>query len=136
MTYSEYLKSPEWHKLRKQALNRADYRCQTCNGTESINVHHRVYPVKLGTEPITDLVVLCRCCHKIFHNKKVMPQYKIMLKAKISSGKKQVHLWVKLPTQPGKYRALCNPGLVYSPEDLFSPSGKIRYCKVCELHSK
>ena len=135
MKYSDYLKSPTWYNLRKQALKKADYRCQTCNDTENINVHHRVYPKVLGTEPVSDLVVLCRSCHKIFHVKKVMPQFRIIAIGKIKTGKKRIHYWVK-SLNPGEVRALCNPSFIYHRNELFEPEEETRYCKVCLEHKK
>lgn len=66
--YQEYLKSRSWHCRRIIALMRADYRCQLCNKTKELHVHHRTYE-SLGHEPISDLVVLCKDCHAKFHDK-------------------------------------------------------------------
>lgn len=64
-----YLNSPHWGKLKKVALQRADYKCQMCSGKNiKLNVHHNTYK-NLGHEYITDLVVLCERCHSKFHDK-------------------------------------------------------------------
>ncbi len=65
--YQQYLKSPEWRTLRLKALAYALHKCQLCNGEKDLHVHHRVYPKVLGTEPVTDLTVLCNTCHTMFH---------------------------------------------------------------------
>jgi hypothetical protein len=66
--YTAYLNSAVWKLLRRQALDHADDRCQTCNCNKSLQVHHRVYPKVLGTEKLNDLTVLCNKCHYLFHN--------------------------------------------------------------------
>jgi len=66
MPYDEYLQTPEWQEKRKEALRRADYRCQLCNSDESLDVHHRTYE-RRGYELASDLIALCRDCHKTFH---------------------------------------------------------------------
>jgi hypothetical protein len=64
--YHEYLKSEHWQETRKAALKRADYRCQVCNGTKRLEVHHRTYE-RLWMENDADLTVLCDECHGLFH---------------------------------------------------------------------
>jgi hypothetical protein len=68
-TYSEYLKSGEWKSRREHAIIRARHRCQVCNTPEEgaiLDVHHRTYE-NLGNEMSADLIVLCRGCHRLFH---------------------------------------------------------------------
>lgn len=62
--YLEYLSSTTWAKLRDQALKRDGYHCSICNSPYNLEVHHLKYPDVLGTEPISDLMTLCRDCHK------------------------------------------------------------------------
>ena len=61
-----YLRSEHWLRTRREALVRADQRCQVCNGHQALDVHHRTYE-RLGAELPTDLTVLCRRCHDLFH---------------------------------------------------------------------
>ncbi len=67
-TYAEYLKSHQWRVLRKMALEYAGHHCQVCNSDLMLQVHHRKYPATLGSEAISDLTVLCRRCHDLFHD--------------------------------------------------------------------
>ena len=69
MPYAEYLRSPEWLRHRQVALKVMGYRCQLCNGAESLQVHHRDYS-RLGCERMTDLIILCAECHKLFHERR------------------------------------------------------------------
>lgn len=64
--YKSYMSSPEWEKHRKAAVERSGNRCQVCNESGLLNVHHRSYE-RLGNELPGDLIVLCRECHRIFH---------------------------------------------------------------------
>jgi 5-methylcytosine-specific restriction endonuclease McrA len=65
--YTQYLKSSDWKIRRHAALMHADYKCQICNETEQLHVHHRTY-ANFGNESLNDLTVLCSRCHNIFHN--------------------------------------------------------------------
>ena len=67
LPYSEYLKTDGWQTRRGRALERAENRCQVCNGEDRLEVHHRTYE-RLGHERAGDLIVLCRHCHQLFHN--------------------------------------------------------------------
>jgi hypothetical protein len=66
MSYPDYLLTPEWQEKRKKALRFAGFRCQLCNSSERLNVHHRTYE-RLGCELLGDLFTLCNDCHAIFH---------------------------------------------------------------------
>ena len=67
--YHDYLQSSIWKALRKEALERAGWRCQVCNTGKKLEVHHRCYPDVLGTEDVSDLTVLCQRCHALYTNK-------------------------------------------------------------------
>jgi 5-methylcytosine-specific restriction endonuclease McrA len=66
--YTEYLKTEHWKGVRKKALYKAHYKCEVCNSTEELNVHHKTYEHR-GEEPPEDLIVLCHHCHAKFHDK-------------------------------------------------------------------
>lgn len=66
MRYDEYIRSPRWNAVRRWALERADYRCQVCNGPQALQVHHRTYE-NLGHEHPGDVIVLCGSCHELYH---------------------------------------------------------------------
>lgn len=65
--YEEYLVSDDWMEKRKLAYEAADYRCATCGKKRSLNAHHLVYRNLHDVDPITELLVLCKKCHKIAH---------------------------------------------------------------------
>jgi 5-methylcytosine-specific restriction endonuclease McrA len=66
MPYSEYLETLHWKNVREDALTHAQQRCQVCNSPQHLEVHHRTYDRK-GCEMLSDLIVLCRSCHGLFH---------------------------------------------------------------------
>lgn len=68
LPYQDYLKSAHWRGIRHYALLRADYRCQLCNSTQRLEVHHRTYEGK-GNEDYRDVIALCHECHAKFHGK-------------------------------------------------------------------
>lgn len=68
MAYPDYLLTPEWQQRRTIMLDRAGRRCQVCNRSESLHVHHRTYE-RRGVEEIADLIVLCEDCHGLYHGK-------------------------------------------------------------------
>ncbi len=68
-SYSAYLHSKHWKKMRSIALKNASYKCQACSTKDSIlDVHHNSYD-RLGNEDESDLIVLCRSCHAKVHDK-------------------------------------------------------------------
>lgn len=72
--YRAHLRSPEWARIRRAALERAEYRCAFCGLTRDrlrlkgrhLEVHHNTYR-NLGHEQPADLTVLCAggrgACH-------------------------------------------------------------------------
>jgi len=63
----EYLKTPEWARLRRLVMARSDGVCERCHRKADVwNVHHLTYE-RLGCELLTDLVLLCRRCHQSIH---------------------------------------------------------------------
>lgn len=73
MPYREYLASPEWQAKRSAAFRRAAFRCQTCCEKGRLNVHHRTY-ARRGQELDSDLIVLCKDCHKLFHDNRKLAE--------------------------------------------------------------
>ena len=74
MPYRSYLRTPEWRQARAEALLRAGYACSLdVSHTANLDVHHRTYE-RLGAELATDLVVLCRSCHQMYHDEYGRPR--------------------------------------------------------------
>lgn len=66
MDYMDYLASDEWYQRAKEAKERAHWRCAVCFSRGPIEAHHRTYE-RLGCERNSDILVLCRRCHRLFH---------------------------------------------------------------------
>jgi 5-methylcytosine-specific restriction endonuclease McrA len=67
MSHAEYLKTREWRVRRNRALIRAGNRCQVCGKANlQLDVHHNSYE-RYGEEQLSDLIALCRSCHRRFH---------------------------------------------------------------------
>lgn len=67
LPYREYLKTDHWQFLRRRLLDRAGRTCRCCYAENVLlDVHHLSYG-RLGREPESDLVVICRPCHKMVH---------------------------------------------------------------------
>jgi 5-methylcytosine-specific restriction endonuclease McrA len=68
MPYPEYLRTPEWAEKRQRALLRAGGRCQHCDSSDRLEVHHR-HDRNRGAELDEDLAVLCHACHSHHHHR-------------------------------------------------------------------
>jgi hypothetical protein len=73
--YGSYMDSPEWYRKREQwaaewrDTTGTDIVCAVCGETWTLHqgdLHHRTYD-RLGHERLTDLVPMCRSCHKQLH---------------------------------------------------------------------
>ena len=64
--YQNYIRSPQWKRLREAALKKADYQCERCGASRwsGLEVHHKHYD-NFQNESLSDLEVLCRKCHAI-----------------------------------------------------------------------
>lgn len=69
MPYSLFLRTRYWQNRRNTSLALAGHKCQICNSPKSLQVHHRTYE-RRGYENDSDLIVLCKSCHQLFHGKK------------------------------------------------------------------
>lgn len=66
-TYNEYLKTNHWIKFKTQYAKTHPKVCNMCYGTKYIELHHITYE-RIGNESDTDVVWLCRKCHKLIHS--------------------------------------------------------------------
>lgn len=69
MPYTMFLKTRYWQNRRNTSLELAGHKCQLCNASQSLQVHHRTYE-RRGYEKDSDLIVLCKSCHQLFHDNK------------------------------------------------------------------
>ena len=64
--YWRYLQSKQWQDTRKAVLYRDHYKCRNCGATRYLTVHHKTYS-RFGHERLSDLITLCRRCHREVH---------------------------------------------------------------------
>lgn len=72
--YQDYLRSPEWKKLRKKTIERVktetgnpEALCEICDSSEKLQVHHLEYPEDWNDDHQDFHVLLCEECHKNVH---------------------------------------------------------------------
>ena len=68
--YNNYLKSEWWKRLREGRLKRNN-KCQVCGSSYFLQIHHYNYEYKYagrGSKAMKHTKVLCRNCHKSFHD--------------------------------------------------------------------
>ena len=81
-SYESYIRSDDWGRKRKQAIEFYGGRCALCGDKDDIHVHHINYET-LGKEEMLDLTLLCEYHHNDFHKRerrkkkrrKVKPKY-------------------------------------------------------------
>lgn len=66
LSYDDYIKSPEWKKLRLRVLSKAGYKCSLC-GRSAEHVHHLYYPKRYEDDKIKYLIAVCKDCHIAIH---------------------------------------------------------------------
>lgn len=65
--YYDYVRSPQWRKVRGDYLRRVGWQCEHCYVRRVSIVHHLDYS-RLGCEQPADLFALCRDCHARLHS--------------------------------------------------------------------
>lgn len=64
--YTSYLASAQWKAKRKMVIARANGICEKCRQRVIQNIHHIHYDT-LGYESLSDLLGVCRPCHRHIH---------------------------------------------------------------------
>lgn len=70
MKFHDQYKHPNWQRVRLEALEAAEFRCQRCGDDESqLHVHHRQYfkDRLIWEYSLSELEVLCDACHAEAH---------------------------------------------------------------------
>ena len=73
--YSEYLKSVEWAQIKIDLYTLRGKKCELCESTKNIAIHHRTYDRIFNEEP-ADLIILCGKCHFKIHKKELLKKKK------------------------------------------------------------
>lgn len=65
---ADRLRGNEWFKIRDRVLDRDGRECVNCGAESNLTVHHIVPISDRGTNWMSNLVTLCRKCHRSAHN--------------------------------------------------------------------
>lgn len=69
MPYKDFLQTPYWEAVANRKRYKANFKCELCNNTGLLNVHHKSYKNHgYEVDHLEDLIVLCEDCHKKFHD--------------------------------------------------------------------
>lgn len=66
--YRKYLSSKEWADIRIDLFNARGRKCEQCESTKNLQIHHLHYRNVFNEEP-EDLMILCAMCHQKEHGK-------------------------------------------------------------------
>lgn len=135
--YENYLKTRHWRRIRNRKIL-SDGVCFLCGKDQNLQVHHRTYK-RLGEEKESDLIVLCRECHKLMHTdqhtRKFVERLSIESRKKKSNKPKNRKkkkkkksrcascVYFKISEEGGKKHPLCRKKMIYYPD------GNIRNCR-------
>jgi len=101
--YNDYLKSPEWEKLKNTALKKANNICELCGKSAHV-VHHKSYPGNFKNDNLDNLLVLCNKCHYKIHKKQIEYRKKdTLFSDSVLSGKQHFRIEVKEAINQSKY---------------------------------
>ena len=64
--YQDYLQSDQWREKRAKVMDRSRGVCESCGSARAEHVHHLTY-LRVGVEPLFDLVAVCADCHSALH---------------------------------------------------------------------
>lgn len=64
--YTAYMLSPAWQQKRERIIFRDGGQCKACGGRDDLEVHHLTY-AHFGKERDSELLTLCKKCHKAAH---------------------------------------------------------------------
>lgn len=68
---SERFTGQDWFEIRQRVLERDGHCCRNCDATTNLVVHHVVPITAEGTNHLSNLVALCRNCHRRAHNERI-----------------------------------------------------------------
>lgn len=61
-----YYETEQWKSIRRITIFIQGRACSICGKDDQPQVHHRTYARFGGNEQISDLIVLCGSCHKLY----------------------------------------------------------------------
>lgn len=67
LSYSDFLHSNEWRDIKNNLFSIRGKKCEKCESTVRIQVHHKHYNKPWGEEKPEDLLIVCETCHEKIH---------------------------------------------------------------------
>jgi hypothetical protein len=65
-----FVSSPKlYDQIRKQALRRDGWRCQSCGARSNLEGHHKRFRIQSGHDAEENLITLCSTCPSQIHNR-------------------------------------------------------------------
>ncbi|MGX9728798.1 MAG: DUF3276 family protein [Candidatus Electronema sp. VV] len=110
--WSEYMNSRKWEDLRREALKRADYKCELCNASYKA-VHHIRYPKKYRDDHADNLLVVCKKCHAKLHgirDEAMMSDNEILYSEEVRTGSHTYSFHLKNSSAGKKFLYLTESG--------------------------
>jgi hypothetical protein len=104
--YDEYIASAQWRRLRAMVIEIRGRVCEKCgSGSPSLEVHHKTYE-RFGRERDSDLLVVCKSCHKAADRERAEDTYFNSLESQfqaycvtrfgfVSSGEAECEMFMK-----------------------------------------
>jgi hypothetical protein len=67
---------PGWHDLRLRVMARDGFRCQWpgCGRHKKLTVHHKLSRAAGGPDAMSNLITLCKACHRAVHLFVIVPK--------------------------------------------------------------
>ena len=65
--YLKYLDSVEWANIKIDFKQYKGNKCELCNSTKKLHIHHKTYK-RLFKEEYSDLMLVCEVCHNKIHS--------------------------------------------------------------------
>jgi len=98
--YKDYLKSDRWKSLRKEILNRDNFKCRDC-GCRAEAVHHLTYEFLETPYEKEHCISICNNCHGRRHNiipkiEKIEPKINIHTKKHCPNCKKELIIQINI----------------------------------------
>ena len=66
-SYKTYLKSSLWTRRKNNYFQKYGKRCEACDSSSYITLHHAIYRDNYGDEPDEEVFAMCATCHGAFH---------------------------------------------------------------------
>lgn len=88
-----------FENLRAMILARDKHTCQYCKGKHkdpNLEVHHKIFRSRGGSDDLENLITLCHTCHKLLHKGKINPKFKGKYKGTLNHATQMNSIHIQL----------------------------------------